>query len=69
MITQSQLEDNGFRSLGGHTYYYGAYDYCFDIKTQELSIFNETTGDKDFLCHISDIDKLNNLIGFLGSDN
>jgi hypothetical protein len=69
MITKAQLEENNFRNLGGDLYYYGTYDYCFNIKTQELSIFNESTGDKDFLCNISDIDKLNDLIGFLGANN
>lgn len=65
MITKAQLEENSFRNLGGDLYYYGTYDYCFDIKTQELFVFNEKTGDMGFLCRITDINKLNDLIGFL----
>ena len=69
MITQAQLEANDFRNLGGDLYYHGIYDYCFDIKKQELSIFKESTGDKYFLCYIHEIDKLNNLIWLLGPNN
>ncbi len=69
MITQAQLEANDFRNLGGDLYYYGTYDYCFDIKEQKLSIFLESTGDKYFLCYIYEIDKLNNLIWFLGPND
>jgi len=62
MITKGDLEGNNFRSLGGHIYYYKLYEYCFDIKTQSLYEFNEKTGEKEFLCHITNVDKLKDLI-------
>lgn len=62
MITKKDLEDNNFRSLEGHIYYYKMDDYCFDIKTQSLYEFNENTGEEEFLCHITNVDKLKDLI-------
>jgi len=62
MITKAQLEENGFRSLGGHIYYYDVYDFCFNIRTQSIYAINELDGEEEFLCKVTDVNKLKDLM-------
>lgn len=63
MISKEQLESIGF-STEDNTLYYDApnWDFEYNIKTQELFSFNELDGETEFLCRVTDINKLEELI-------
>jgi hypothetical protein len=64
MITKEQLESLGFVTEDGGLTYTDApdWDFEFNIKTQELWNINDGFGEPEFLCKITDFNKLENII-------
>jgi len=65
MINKEQLNSINFISDDG-TYYYdkGTFDYQYNIKNQELWYYNDGYGDEEFMCRVTDIEELKNLINY-----
>jgi hypothetical protein len=62
MVTENDLTDLGFRSLGGNTYYLGFYDFKFNTEDQLLHEWNDQN--EDFTCvgKVTDKEQLKEMV-------
>jgi hypothetical protein len=63
MITKKQLDsDPGFYTKDRRTYFYGNWDYEFDVVSQELYDINDGFGEPQFVCKVTDFDELKRIL-------
>jgi hypothetical protein len=66
MITKDELNSIGYVSNDNSSYVVpGEWEYEFNIKTQELWHINDGFGDPEFLCKVTDFEKLKDLLNIL----
>ncbi len=66
MITKEQLNSIDYVSNDSTSYVIpGSWEYEFNIKTQELWSINDGLGEPEFLCRVTDFEKLKELLEIL----
>lgn len=65
MITKEQLISIDGLTQDNISYYFGGWEYEYNIKSQELWFINDGFGEPEFLCQITDFDKLKELLDIL----
>lgn len=66
MITKEQLNSIDYVSNDETLYTIpGDWDYEFNIKTQELWSINDGIGEPEFLCKVTDFEKLKDLLNII----
>jgi hypothetical protein len=64
MITEEQLKSIGYLTNEGVSYRIpGTWEYDFNIKTQYLWNFNKGVGQPQFIEHVTDFERLKELLG------
>jgi hypothetical protein len=64
MITQKELEEIGFNKINDSEFADAAWNYMFNIKTQNLYATDEIN-EPEFLCRVTKIEKLKELINII----
>lgn len=62
MITKEHLKEIDFFSNDETEYFGDNWQYMFNIKSQQLWNFNDGFGEPDFLCKVTDFEKLKELL-------
>lgn len=63
MITREELKEIDYTSKDNtHYHLFGEWEYEFNIKTQELWNINDGVGEPIFLCRVTEIEKLKELL-------
>lgn len=62
MITIEEIESIGFREINSGNFCTIDFEYEFNIRTQELWSINDGFGEPTFLCRVTKIEKLQELI-------
>lgn len=63
MITKEELNAIDYTSKDNTRYHlFGEWEYEFNIKTQELFNINDGVGEPVFLCRVTEIEKLKELL-------
>ena len=62
MVTKEQLSEIGFHRVRGTEYYDGLWSYMFCIKAQEIFNHSEVDGELTFICRVSDIEHLEEVL-------
>lgn len=66
VITKEQLNSIDYVSKDETEYVIpGDWDYLFNIKTQELWFINDGVDDPEFLCRVTDFEKLKELLNII----